>query len=63
MNEWINVSDSLPDDEITVLVELDDGEVWTGYLDNGIWRYVSADLISAKVTGWQHLPENRNKPK
>src|SRR5690348_10222099 len=38
---WIAVEDSLPDDEMTVLIALEDGEVWTGFLDGGEWRYVS----------------------
>ncbi|MFZ4539272.1 DUF551 domain-containing protein [Propionivibrio sp.] len=56
--EWIDVNQALPDDDQTVLVAMDDGEVWTGYQDAGDWRYVSADLIaSAKVTHWMDFPQ------
>jgi hypothetical protein len=54
---WIPVTQKLPDDETAVLIALDDGEVWTGYMDAGEWHYVSGDLMEAKVTHWQDLPE------
>lgn len=58
MTKWIAITEQLPDDDQTVLIALDDGEVWTGYMDEGVWRYVSADLIdSAKVTHWAEFPE------
>jgi hypothetical protein len=53
---WTPVAKGLPDDDTTVLIALDDGEVWTGYVDGGEWLYVSGDPMSAKVTHWQHLP-------
>lgn len=53
---WNRVEDQLPDDEATVLIALADGEVWTGFLDAGEWRYVSADLVEARVTHWAHFP-------
>jgi Protein of unknown function (DUF551) len=55
--QWIDASQDLPDEEMTVLLALEDGEVWTGFLDAGIWRYVSADTIAAKVTHWAEFPE------
>lgn len=54
---WIPVEQSLPDDDMTVLIALDDGEVWTGFLDAGQWRFVSADLVEARVTHWMEFPE------
>ena len=54
--EWQDANVSLPDDDVTVLIALDDGEVWTGFMDAGEWRYVSGDEMAAKVTHWQHLP-------
>jgi hypothetical protein len=58
MSDWIAVEDQLPDDELTVLIALSDGEVWTGYHDDDQWRYVSADLVEAgKVTHWMDFPE------
>ena len=53
---WTKCSDGLPDDEITVLLAFDDGEVWTGFRDGDDWRYLSADLIEGGVTHWAHLP-------
>lgn len=58
---WNPASDSLPDDEQTVLIALSDGEVWTGYHDAGQWRYVSSDLVDQgsgeTVTHWANFPE------
>lgn len=59
MMDWIPVSKSLPDDDQTVLLAMDDGEVWTGYHDADRWFYVSGDPISgrAPVTHWMEFPE------
>jgi hypothetical protein len=57
---WIDAIQALPDDDMTVLIGLEDGEVWTGFLDSGIWRYVSADKIEAKVTHWAEFPAPPN---
>ena len=46
-----------PDEDRTVLVHMEDGEVWTGFLDEGVWRFVSGDRIEAKVLHWAHFPE------
>ena len=54
---WIDTKQQLPDDETTVLIALDDGEVWTGYIDGEEWHYVSGDTMASKVTHWQDLPE------
>jgi Protein of unknown function (DUF551) len=54
---WVDAQDKLPDDDMTVLVALDDGEVWTGFMDAGIWRYVSADAIEGTVKHWAEFPE------
>lgn len=53
---WKKVSDELPDDDVTVLIALADGDVFTGFLDAGDWRYVSADLIDVPVTHWANFP-------
>lgn len=55
--EWVDASKHLPDDDMTVLVALEEGEVWTGFMDAGIWRYVSADEIAEAVTHWAEFPE------
>ncbi len=57
LDAWVPVDRELPDDEMTVLVALEGGEVWTGFMDAGQWRYVSADLIGEKVTHWAEFPE------
>jgi len=54
--EWISASEALPDDDMTVLIALDDGEVWTGFMDSVVWRYVSADAIEGTVTHWAEFP-------
>lgn len=54
--QWHDPAALLPDDETTVLVAIEDGEVWTGFLDAGRWRYVSADAIEARVLWWAHFP-------
>jgi hypothetical protein len=54
---WIKTTERLPDDEMTVLIAMADGEVWTGYMDGDVWRYVSGDPINASaVTHWMDLP-------
>lgn len=58
--EWVDAHEKLPDDDMTVLIALDDGEVWTGFMDSGIWRYVSADEIEAEVIYWAEFPEPPN---
>ena len=53
---WRGVDEELPDDEITVLVHCPQGEpVWLGYVDAGVWRDVSGEVI--EVTHWLPLPE------
>lgn len=37
---WVAAAERLPDDDMTVLIALDDGEVWTGYRDGDDWRDV-----------------------
>jgi hypothetical protein len=53
---WVDALRDLPSADATVLVALADGEVWTGFYDAGIWRYVSADAIDAAVTHWAAFP-------
>ena len=57
---WVDAQDKLPDDDMTVLVAIDDGEVWTGFMDGGFWRYVSADVIEGTVKHWAEFPEPPN---
>lgn len=58
---WISTAERLPDDEQTVLIAMDDGEVWIGYLEADQWRYVSSDPITcARITHWMEFPEPPN---
>lgn len=53
---WRKVETELPDADITVLVHMDDGEQWTGFLDGDVWRFVSGDRIESEVTHWMPFP-------
>lgn len=55
--KWISTDLALPDDDATVLIHMDDGTVWTGFLDAGTWRYVSGDSIESRVLHWRPFPE------
>lgn len=57
MSPWISTAERLPDDGMCVLIVTDDRDVWTGFLDAGQWRYVSADPVGLKVTHWLDFPE------
>jgi hypothetical protein len=54
---WTSTNDELPDTDTTVLVHLEDGEVWTGFLDGNTWRFVSSDKIDGEVLHWAHFPQ------
>lgn len=48
---------TLPDDDITVMLALSDGEVWQGYRDGEIWRDTHGmPLVASRVTHWMHTP-------
>ena len=72
-NPWTDdASGMLPDDDITVLVALDDGEVWPAYYDSSPimttkscpvdpigWRYVTGERIeSSRVVYWMPMPQH-----
>ena len=54
---WVDVAEELPDADQTVLLHLEDGEVWTGFLDGITWRFVSADKIESAVLHWAAFPQ------
>ena len=54
---WIPVTEKLPDADLLVLIALNDDDVWTGYRDGDIWRYVDAMPITGeRVTHWMPMP-------
>ena len=57
MTAWTRCADRMPDDDQTVLIVMDDGEVWTGWHDGDHgWRYVSGDPVNCVVTHWAEFP-------
>jgi hypothetical protein len=52
MTAWTATKDQLPDDEMTVLLALADGEVWPGFHEDDKWFYVSADPVGVEVLYW-----------
>ena len=54
---WRTPKEELPDDDQAVLLHLEDGEIWTGFRDGKVWRYVSADRIDMPVLHWAPFPE------
>lgn len=60
MSAWIAVTDSLPDDDTTVLAYAPDGfdPVFTGFHEGTIWRDTNGEVFSAGyVTHWMPFPE------
>lgn len=57
IQDWTPITERLPDDDTLVLLALSDEEVWPGFRDGEVWRYVDATPIeSALVTDWMDLP-------
>jgi hypothetical protein len=56
---WIAVTDSVPDDDTTVLLFCPDaGEpVWLGYRDDEHWHFVDSIKVTYAVTHWAEMPE------
>ena len=57
--EWISVSERLPDDDRTKVVTLANGNVEAGYYSNGDWWCVgdTIALENSTVIAWMPLPE------
>jgi hypothetical protein len=54
---WTDAAAALPDDDTLVLLALNDNDVWPGYRDGDIWRYVDAmPIISERVMHWMLMP-------
>ena len=60
LKRWISIADRLPDDNKTVLVATDDGDVWVAHHDGEDWfDSASATSISScgvSVTHWMYFP-------
>lgn len=64
LSRWIPVQTEMPDDDITVLVALSDGDVESGYHSDDKWfssetgmDHVISVRSHRRVTHWMHLPE------
>ena len=57
MSGWKPAS-TPPDDGETVIIATLGGEVWTGFIDGKVWRYVSGARIHEQepVLHWMPLP-------
>ena len=55
---WVPVAERLPDDELTVLVATEAGEVGQGALDADQWRWSDPGvlIVTDVVTHWAELP-------
>lgn len=56
---WIPVFQALPDDGETVIIHTLGGEVWTGFIDAGVWRNVAGARIHEEepVLHWRPFPD------
>lgn len=59
MITWIKIESDLPDDGETVIIHTLGGEVWTGFIDGGVWRNVAGARISEHepVLHWRPFPD------
>lgn len=57
---WIDPNIEMPDDDITVLIALSDGEVWTGHHIGGEWFYCEGCAVDQDngtfVEWWAEFP-------
>lgn len=59
---WVPVSDELPDDEITVLVNHPtlNEPVWLGYYEQGHWYTPNGEALpDGSVTHWADMPSGK----
>ena len=54
---WIPVTDSLPDDNLTVIIADTDDPIWFGYREAGAWYDVTGVPLHLTITHWMPLPE------
>lgn len=53
---WTDALAELPDDETTVLLALEDGEVCLGYHLGEGWCYETSETVGRPVTHWAEVP-------
>ena len=59
---WISVADTLPDDDMTVLIADTENDVTLGFHDgDDCWRYCSSEKVGDPVTHWAEIPDPPNK--
>lgn len=54
---WIDVRDHLPDDQITVLVALQFGEMELAWHEEGHWWLCASGGMEDRISHWMDLPE------
>lgn len=56
---WTKCTDALPDDEESVLLACDDGEVQVGHHEDDRWRWLDGrPICGVTVTHWAPLPNH-----
>lgn len=62
MVHWVEAAVEMPDDEMTVLLALSNGETWVGYRLAGEWYLLAAEVTGTgepiRVTHWADMPEH-----
>lgn len=54
---WRDTRHELPEESKSVLMSLQSGEEWTGFLaDDGAWKFISGDAVGETVTHWLEYP-------
>lgn len=57
---WIDVTDRLPDDDITVLVHAPEASepVWPAFYDaeQGGWVWIDGSYVAVEVKAWMEFP-------
>lgn len=55
---WTIPGDSMPDDDMNVLIAMKDGEVWPAYRSAGVWFYICGGHIEPdRISHWTDFPE------
>ncbi len=65
MNQWVCVSDQMPEEDTQVLIATGDDRISIGYYTGTEWRDFTIDseyyeLVKVEVTHWMRMPEHPN---